>query len=284
MGFEHTALSVGLDEDLLPLSALLSQRGLPHRIYEEGGRQVLKVAGAEQARQVRALHQAWREGRVSIELRRAERRATPVGLPRGSQPATLALIACSVAGFLLLLLNAPVAWIQLLTFQPFTVEEGRAVFQPMGGQYWRLVTPAFLHFSWLHIAFNCLWLWELGNRVERVMGPGNLIGLFLVIAVVSNTSQHLFGGPALFGGMSGVVYGLLGFSWVGARLQPAWSFSPSKPVMILMLVWLAVCIAGAVEGLGFGAVANAAHVGGLAAGAVLGAVFGLVSRYNSGLA
>lgn len=282
MGFTHTALSVELDEDLLPLSALLSQRGLPHRVFEEGGRQVLKVARPEQAQQVQALYQAWREGRVSIELRKGAPRSAVTGVARRAQPVTLALIACSVAGFLLLLLQAPVAWIQLLTFMPFTVEEGRAVFQPMDGQYWRLVTPAFLHFSWLHIAFNCLWLWELGTRVERVMGPANLFGLFLVIAVVSNSSQHLFGGPALFGGMSGVVYGLLGFSWVGARLQPAWPFSPSKPVMIMMLVWLVVCILGAVEGLGFGAVANAAHVGGLLAGAALGAVFGLASRYNAG--
>ena len=44
MPFEHTALSVDIGEDLLPLSALLHNRGLHHRIYEEGGRQVLKVA------------------------------------------------------------------------------------------------------------------------------------------------------------------------------------------------------------------------------------------------
>ena len=62
-------------------------------------------------------------------------------------------------------------------------------FEAMQGQYWRLISPAFLHFGWLHIAFNSLWMWELGGRVERVMGHFNMLGLFLVIALVSNASQ-----------------------------------------------------------------------------------------------
>ena len=88
-------------------------------------------------------------------------------------------------------------------------EEIAVLFDGMGGQYWRLVTPVFLHFGWLHIAFNCLWLWELGGRVERVMGHVNMLLLFLAIAVVSNVCQFVFGGAGLFGGMSGVVYGLM---------------------------------------------------------------------------
>ena len=121
-------------------------------------------------------------------------------------------------------------------------------------------------------------MWELGSRIERGLGSLNLLGLFLVIALVSNTIQYLFGGPALFGGLSGVVYGLLGFAWVGATLQPAWGFRPANPIMLFMLGWLVICVLGVVEVLGFGAVANAAHVGGLLTGALLGAVFALASR------
>ena len=282
MDYLYTALSVSVEEDLLPLAALLQQRGLPHRIFEESGRQVIKVVDQRQVAVVQELYQSWRDGDIRIELASAPRRERPRRLQLAGlrAPVPLALIALSVAGFLLLYLNAPVQWLALLTFSPFTLHDGQILFDEMGTEYWRLVTPAFLHFGWLHIVFNSLWLWELGSRVERVMGSMNMLGLFLVIALVSNSAQFLFGGPGIFGGMSGVVYGLLGFCWVGAQIQPRWQFAPAPAIMLFMIGWLVVCIVGLVEVLGFGAIANAAHVGGLVAGALLGGAFGLLSRLS----
>lgn len=193
-------------------------------------------------------------------------------------PVTALFAVLSIAVFLVFYLGAPQQWIGALTFLPFDIAGRELVFSDMDGQYWRLVTPAFLHFGWLHIVFNCLWLWELGGRVERVLGSGNTLGLLLVIAAVSNVSQHLFSGPVLFGGMSGVVYGLLGFSWVGPLLQRNWRIQPAPPIMMFMVGWLVLCMTGLMSVLGAGAVANAAHVGGLVCGAILGAVFGLLSR------
>ena len=106
----------------------------------------------------------------------------------------------------------------------------------------------------------------------------NMFMLFLVIALVSNASQFAMGGPSLFGGMSGVVYGLLGFCWVGAKVQPRWEFEPARSIMLFMVGWLVLCMLGVVEVMGFGAIANAAHAGGLLCGAVLGGAFGLMSR------
>lgn len=278
----HPALSVSVEEDLLPLSAILHQRGVVHRIFEENGKQVLMVQHAAQAAEVKSLYRAWRAGEVRIELARQGRRPPLTGVVawRGV-PVTIGLILCSIAGFLLFFLSATTL-LGHLTFTPFQVVDGRPVFENMQGQYWRLVTPAFLHFGWLHIAFNSLWLWELGGKVERVMGHLNMFGLFLVIAIVSNASQYVFGGPGLFGGMSGVVYGLLGFSWVGPMFQPAWRIQPSPALMLFMVGWLVVCMVGLVEGLGFGAIANAAHLGGLLCGAVLGALFGMMSGRHEG--
>ena len=273
----HPALTTGLDEDLLPLSALLQQRGVAHRIFEENGQQVLVVARPEQAPQVLALYRAWRAGEVRIDLQRRGR--VPPLVTTGSWrtvPVTALLIAGSIACFGLFYLGV-YNWMGYLTFTPFELVDGKPVFSSIGGQYWRLVTPAFLHFSWLHIVFNSLWLWELGRKVERVMGHLNMFGLFLVIAMVSNFSQYAFGGPGLFGGMSGVVYGLLGFSWVAPMLQPAWRIQPSPTLMLFMVGWLVLCLVGVVEGLGFGAIANAAHLGGLLGGAVLGVLFGMLS-------
>ena len=281
MGDRVIALSVDVEEDLLPLSALLHQRGVPHRIFEEGGKQVLEVhSGKQQARQVEALYQSWRSGDVRIELskNRAPRVAVARGIRWRDAPVTMVLVLLSILGFLLVYLGMPLTWIAQLTFTPVTLVDGDLRFMPMDGQYWRLLTPAFLHFGWLHIVFNSLWLWELGTRVERVMGSLNMAGLFCVIALVSNTCQYVFGGPGLFGGMSGVVYGLLGFSWVAPLLQPRWPIQPAPAIMLFMIGWLVICLVGLVEVLGFGAIANAAHLGGLVCGAVLGAAFGALSR------
>ncbi len=273
----YPALSVSVEEDLLPLSTILQQRGVVHRIFEENGNQVLVVEHAAQAADVKSLYRAWRAGELRIELSRHGRRPPLLrAVSWRAVPVTVVLTLCSIAGFLLFYLSAT-RWLGLLTFTPFQVVDGRPVFDTMHGQYWRLVTPAFLHFGWLHIAFNSLWLWELGGKVERVMGHMNMFGLFLVIAIVSNASQYVFGGPGLFGGMSGVVYGLLGFSWVGPMFQPAWRIQPAPALMLFMVGWLVVCMVGLVEGLGFGAIANAAHLGGLICGAVLGALFGMMS-------
>ena len=109
----------------------------------------------------------------------------------------------------------------------------------------------------------------------------NLLLLVLVIAMVSNISQYYATGPSLFGGMSGVVFGLLGFSWVAPLLQPTWRIQPPAAVMIFMVGWLLLCLFGIVEVLGFGAIANGAHLGGLISGALLGLVFGLASRLGA---
>jgi len=273
----YPALSVGVEEDLLPLSAILQQRGVVHRIFEENGQQVLAVQRAAQADEVTSLYRAWRSGELRIELAGQGRRPPLVSaVSWRSVPVTVVLILLSMVGFGLFYLSAT-GWLGYLTFTPFEVVNGRPVFDSMHGQYWRLVTPAFLHFGWLHIVFNSLWLWELGGKVERVMGHINMFLLFLVIAIVSNGSQFAFGGAGIFGGMSGVVYGLLGFSWVAPLFQPAWRIQPAPALMLFMVGWLVVCMVGLVEVLGFGAIANAAHLGGLICGAVLGALFGMVS-------
>ncbi|MEP5321858.1 rhomboid family intramembrane serine protease [Marinobacter alexandrii] len=282
MTFAHTALSVGVEEDLLPLSAVLKQHGVAHRVFEERGQQELKVSSPEAVAQVKALYEAWRSGQVKIEVTQSPRMPTPSLVQRlRVAPVTAVLILLSIAGFLLIYFQLPLTILSYFTFSPLVVMGDSISFGEMGGQYWRLITPAFLHFGWLHIVFNSLWLWELGARVERVMGGLNMLGLFLVIAMVSNACQYLFGGPSLFGGMSGVVYGLLGFSWAGAKVQPAWQIAPPTGIMVFMVGWLVVCMLGVVEVLGFGAIANAAHVGGLVSGAILGVVFALSSRSST---
>ncbi len=269
-----------LDEDLRTLSALLWQQRIRHRVAEAQGAQVILLADDGDEERARALLERWRSGEIKVSLR-AVPRADGQRLPLAQAlraPVTLALIATAVLGFLAIYLGAPVSWVAKITYQPFAIIDGRPVFGTSSGEYWRLVTPVFLHFGWMHIVFNCLWCWELGKRIEVALGSVNLAGLFLVTAILSNSIQHLVSGPVLFGGLSGVVYGFLGFAWVAGRLNGRWlGLAPPTPIMLFMVGWLLICLVGVFDVLGF-SVANGAHVGGLLTGAVLGAVFAFAYR------
>jgi GlpG protein len=186
-----------------------------------------------------------------------------------SVPVTLVLIALSVVGFLLFYLHAPVRLLSLLTFDDFRIAGGQIVFLHTEGQYWRLLTPIFLHFGWLHITFNSLWMWELGGLIEQRLGSSVLCALVLVCGVGSNMAQHWYSGPSLFGGMSGVVYALLGFCWVYNTILPNRGLRMPPGIIVFMLVWLVFCMVGPTESLGIGSIANAAHLGGLLLGCLM---------------
>ena len=78
----------------------------------------------------------------------------------------------------------------------------------LAGQYWRLVTPMFLHGSLLHIGFNVYALYILGRPVERYFGPWSYLGLFLISGISGNLFSFLFtSSPSL--GSSTAIFGLL---------------------------------------------------------------------------
>lgn len=132
------------------------------------------------------------------------------------------------------------------------------------GEVWRLVTPIFLHFGLLHLAFNMLWLYRLGGQVESNHGPLVMVLVVLASALPGNLGQYAATGPA-FGGMSGVVYGLFGFVWMHARFGRDRPYSISDVDTVLMMLWFLACATG-----GFGPIANIGHAAGLVAGLVLG--------------
>ncbi|KJY67290.1 rhomboid family intramembrane serine protease GlpG [Vibrio nigripulchritudo] len=133
-------------------------------------------------------------------------------------------------------------------------------------EIWRWFTHAILHFSVLHIVFNVLWWWQLGGDIERKLGSGKVIQIFLVSAAVSGLGQFIVAGPN-FGGLSGVVYALLGYIWMLSWKAPHLGVTIAKPIVGFMLVWLIFGFAQP-----FMAIANTAHVMGLVAGCVMGLV------------
>jgi len=140
------------------------------------------------------------------------------------------------------------------------------------GQIWRLVTPIFIHFGVLHIFFNMLWLRDLGSMVEARESTGKLALLVIALAAGSNALQYLAHGP-VFGGMSGVVYGLLGYIWIRGKFDPGSGLFLHQSTVMMMLIWFVACFTGVL-----GAVANYAHAGGLGLGCAWGYLASLRHR------
>jgi len=273
------ALQCRLDEDLSQLTRFLQQHGVRHRITEERGEQVVWTLSERDAGLVRALDAEGAPGELDmpdVSVRHATRMSWSILLRR--VPFTLGVLAIT---FLVALWTGEGSNIEAIVLLSFTPVDslGYLAPEPDLQQWWRLVTPIFLHFGIMHLAFNTLWYWELGRRIELRSGSLWLFGLTLLFALVSNIAQWLVSGStALFGGLSGVLYGLLGYCWLYQLLFPNIHFDLPKGVVIMMLAWLVLCLSGVVTMLGFGAIANAAHVGGLVIGCICGAIAGGLQR------
>lgn len=175
-------------------------------------------------------------------------------------PVTLSLVLISIGIYLLTRLSGVVAlWLYI------------SLPDILHGQVWRLVTPIFLHSTFLHILFNMLWLHDLGSMIEGRQGSRQLLLLVLIIGAVSNLAQYFVIGP-FFGGMSGVVYGLLGYIWIRGRFDPGCGLYLHQATVLMMLIWLVLCLLQIIPN-----VANTTHVTGL----VLGAAWGYLSSSSA---
>lgn len=276
-------LQVPLSQDLSEFTRFLWANEVPHRVTEDETDQTLWVSPRVSGERVVELYAYWEQGgdlnRIQVNSA-ARRQAVSVGdLKR--LPVTLALIALSILATLAINFGANADWLGRLSFSPFDIRGNEIYYSDFAtllgsGEYWRLITPIFLHFSMLHILFNLLWIWVIGRRIEQLQGAMALIGLALFSGVTSNFAQFVDSGP-LFGGMSGVVFAVLGYSWVWDRLHQPIFYTPPA-VMGFMLFWLALGYSGALEFMGLGAIANTAHLIGLVAGLIWAALMVLILR------
>jgi GlpG protein len=142
------------------------------------------------------------------------------------------------------------------------------------GQLWRIVTPAFLHADMIHLAFNVLMFYQLGSLIEPRQGSSRLALLIFAIAIPSNLAQALvpetWGGTTAFLGLSGVVYGLLGFVWMESRYAPQLGVHLSQTTIVLAVAFMLLGFVGYLPFL-----ANWVHGVGFLVGDALGIASGL---------
>ncbi|MDQ7030971.1 MAG: rhomboid family intramembrane serine protease [Ardenticatenia bacterium] len=145
------------------------------------------------------------------------------------------------------------------------------------GQYWRLVTPIFLHIGLSHLLFNQYALWILGREVEQLFGSARFAVLYLLTGMWGNVTSMLFV-DAISAGASGAIFGLVGaqltFLWVNRHVLG--EIGRQQRLNLLGIIGLNLIFGVTVPGID-----NWNHMGGLASGLLLGAV--LAPRYATGV-
>jgi membrane associated rhomboid family serine protease len=183
-------------------------------------------------------------------------------------PVTPALIAANALMFVIatalgggLLVADPAVMIRLGTdYTPLT----------LGGQWWRLLTSTFLHFGLLHIALNMWALYVNGIVAERIFGSVRYLAIYLVAGVTGSVASLLWHPIVNGAGASGAIFGVLGALLAffllrkgGLPASVAKAQGASAGVFVVYSL---------LNGVRYGGIDNAAHLGGLVGGFVMGLI------------
>ncbi|HCH32372.1 MAG TPA: rhomboid family intramembrane serine protease [Oceanospirillaceae bacterium] len=261
-------LSFAADVDLLRLTQSLWQHKIPHRVRQLNGEQQLWLQDASQAEAALALCTSGVSPLVEDVAA-----VGPLIRVKGwvlTSPLTALVLILSLVIALMTQFGELLTLLASLTFYPMLFDTQVYLvtgFDHLWQQPWRLISPVLLHFGWLHLVFNGLWWVDLGRRIE-LQSTWLLWVLLLSTGVAGNLAQA-WQAASLFGGLSGVIYGLLGYMWIIDRLSAPRYHLPQS-ILVFMLLWLLLGLSNLWSVVGFGAMANMAHLGGLLAGVVIG--------------
>jgi membrane associated rhomboid family serine protease/Tfp pilus assembly protein PilF len=145
----------------------------------------------------------------------------------------------------------------------------------LGGQWWRLLTCVFVHGNFLHIAANMWCLWNFGDLAESLYGHWTFAAIYLISGVAASLASVIWNPSVLSVGASGAIFGI-----VGALIAPFYLGEFSLPRSALAGTLRSLVVFAGFT-LVFGAASshtdNAAHVGGLVSGLILGALIARVA-------
>jgi membrane associated rhomboid family serine protease len=165
----------------------------------------------------------------------------------------------------LIAINVGIYLLQLAGGAPITANAGwiydhGALFGPYvaQGDWYRLLTAAFLHYGPVHLGMNMLALWWIGRPLEDWLGPLRYISLYLVAGLAGSAGALIFNPTGVTVGASGAIFGILGAAIVLERQQ---TYVLGGSAITLLVLNLAFTFA--VPGISIGG-----HLGGLAGGAL----------------
>ena len=95
-----------------------------------------------------------------------------------------------------------------------------------------------------HLVFNCLWIYILGSRIEKLDGLSIFLFIFILTGILSNAGQFFWTQQYLFGGLSGAVYGLLGYCFIIELDARHGRYALPAALYLFMFMWLLVGFTG----------------------------------------
>ena len=145
----------------------------------------------------------------------------------------------------------------------------------LSGEWWRLLTSTFVHGGLIHIAFNMWCLWDLGALAESLYGRWTYAAIYLICGVGASLTSVLWNPHVFSVGASGAIFGLAGALLAAFKLG---EFSVPRAVLSGTLRSLgAFVVYNLIFGVAISGIDNAAHIGGLITGLILGAVIALIA-------
>jgi rhomboid protease GluP len=137
----------------------------------------------------------------------------------------------------------------------------------LGGEYWRLVTAAFVHIGIIHIAFNMWCLLSLGRLSERLFGRWQTAVIYLLTGIGGNLLSLAFEPTRVSAGASGAIFGIAGAILAGVKLGNLSITTGEKRAIFSSVIFFA----GFSFFLGMrGGVDNMCHLGGFVSGLIIG--------------
>jgi rhomboid protease GluP len=181
---------------------------------------------------------------------------------------THALIAINCAVFAAMICTG----VSLLTPNVKDLVRWGANYGPLtiGGEWWRLLTAAFLHSGIIHIGLNMVILYNVGVLVERLLGNVGFLVMYLVSAVLASLASLLIHPSTVSVGASGAVFGVVGA--LGGFLLRQRTSIPREVLQPLGKNVLVFIVLNLAFSLAVPRIDMSAHVGGLIAGFLCGLV------------
>jgi membrane associated rhomboid family serine protease/Flp pilus assembly protein TadD len=226
-------------------------------------------------------HEAYQRGEIVEDAKQPVMRTPRVRSGESSIGLTQIIFGINVAVFLAMVFASgdPAAFANPL--QEFSTQETLVFGANWGpltlsGEWWRLLTCVFVHGHLLHIAFNMWCLWNLGNLCESLYGRWTYASIYLISGVGASLASIVWrpGVPSV--GASGAIFGLAGALIAAFKLGefsvPRAALSGTLRSLMVFVVFN--LILGAIPG---NSTDNAAHIGGLVTGLILGALIAVLA-------